>query len=179
WPEPERANDLDSLRYDLYFYDDVFFGVESHEGKVTNIDVEGLVENPRIVWGESIEGVEIGDDSATVVQKLGHPAYWPQEGGGVTLRYLEGRLNTTNVFVTKTVGVFLVEVQKPYGGMTKEGVQIGMIRGEALRRLGKPSVTWNTPDILDAYFYRDEGFEFELQYNGDRIHQIRLLGPNE
>lgn len=138
WSEPERANDLDSLRYDLYFYDSVFVGVETRGGAVTQIDMEGLVEDPRIVWGESIEGVRLGDDSLSVIQRLGEPSSVGAEDYFFTsMYYFEGRLRETDVYLWKGQ-VFNIRLIPPYKGQTQTGVGIGMSREDVLKRLGAP-----------------------------------------
>ena len=140
WPQPERSHDLDSLRYDLYFFGDRFFGVEYAGDRVAALEVVATVEEPEVVWGESIEGIEIGDDSLAVVERVGLPAGMGEEDGVTFFVYERGQWDWIRVSFYDTLGVTSVLAYLRYAGRTAEGVGLGMGRGEVLRRLGPPTV---------------------------------------
>lgn len=121
-----------------------------------NVGVNNFtVDSARIIIGKSIDGVEIGDDSATVKQKLGD-TYESQTDYGWIFYYLEGPHKTMFVYVliggegapTNITGVTNVDIQPPYVGESKEGIKLGVQRDFVWQKLGKPFIV----DTLTAYF---------------------------
>lgn len=123
-----------------------------------------------IVFGGCIEGVEIGDDSATVVAKLGEPTrYCGLDFCDLpTFFYsdLDDPRRRDSILVAldtnKLVGsVFALN---GYMGRTREGVGLGTPRSEALARLGIPTETRQDPgDIVDIYQFADS-IRFRVNY---------------
>ena len=145
-------------------------------------DTNGSADEPaaRIVFGESIEGLRIGDDSTTVVETLGAPDEMAQDDfNGDIFRYTEGELALTEVAVSRDsglgLGVIDVRVSAPYGGRTKGGTGIGTPRGEVLEELGPP-------DIVDASgryaTYLFEANAFVVEYRDEKIFLIIMGVPH-
>jgi hypothetical protein len=114
-----------------------------------------------IIFGGCIEGIEIGDDSTTVAQKLGPPGSMGWEDGVQFFHYQEDWII---VGLYDTLGVVSVLVTGQYAGETQEGVALDMAREEVLTRLGSPITTdEDAVSIHDKY-----GFEgpvtFSLTY---------------
>jgi hypothetical protein len=122
---------------------------------IAPIDNNFVVDSARIVIGKSIDGVEIGDDSAMVKLKLGD-TYESEIDYGYIFYYLEGPHKTMFVTVltggdgapTKIMGVTNVDIQPPYVGESKEGIKLGVQRDFVWQKLGKPYIV----DTLTAYF---------------------------
>ena len=138
----------------------------------------GEDEEAEIVFGEHIEGIEIGDDSSEVARKLGPPpsqAYGDFDGW--IFVYDEGRLERTEITIwrqtTPSPGVSEVSVYAPYEGKTKEGVGIGTPRNSALEKLGPPDASRETDEeIRDAYVF--EGRRFVVAYRGGAVYAIHM-----
>lgn len=139
-------------------------------------DEDTLVEDARIVFGENIEGVQIGDDSLAVVQKLGTPSgIGIGDFEGWIFFYEEGDLNQTEITIFRenrlASGVINMCVYSPYPGETKDGVGIGTSRNLALQKLGQPDfVDENDQRVCDHYIFGEYGFIVE--YRADSLFSI-------
>lgn len=139
-------------------------------------------DSSRIVWGEHIEGVHIGDDSATVVQKLGPPSY--MIGGdfsGWTFYYAEDtdyHRMTIKISQDSALhpGVFSLILWPPYDGTAKQRVGLGMERKEVLKHLSKPDSTQLRANgtIYDSYYY--EKNTFFARYDKDKGMNMMGMG---
>jgi len=137
----------------------------------------------RIVFGEHIEGVRIGDDSATVVRKLGMPTVIGGDdfAGGIFYYAENTKYNLMFVGVSKDtalgLGVIFVWAEPPYRGTTKDGVGIGTPREIAIESLGRPDTTTSAPGggIVDGYHYEKNAFGIE--YRDNKIYWISMVQP--
>jgi hypothetical protein len=138
---------------------------------------------PRIVWGEHIEGVRIGDDSATVVRKLGRPTVIRGDDfeGGIFIYAEDTKYNLMWVAISKDaalgLGVIYLHVYEPYNGTTKDGVGIRTSRREALRFLRSPDTTYSPFNdvLIDGYFSQTNAFWIE--YRNEIAHLISMTQP--
>lgn len=130
-----------------------------------------------IVWGESIEGVAIGDDSSSVVAKLGPPTSIAiGDFAGYTLFYEKGNLARTFVTISTDdkliLGVIGVTVTPPYKGATKSGIGLGSERNSVINQIGQPD------EIADyAEIYNYEKNEFHVRYDNGRVEAITMRWP--
>ncbi len=139
------------------------------------------VEKARIILGQSIEGVEIGDDSLTVINKLGEPDYVGEgDFDGYIFYYTKGSLSDTYVFISKDralgLGVIGVHVEGTYRGKTKHGITVNSGRDFVINVLGTPSKTQeNFPIVYDDYYYSKNIFGFE--YYDKQVFLIFMTTP--
>lgn len=142
-------------------------------------------EDPRIVWGQSIAGIKLGDDSLTVIKKLGKPTY-SQEADidGSLLIYGEGsKYNYMEILVVKSgaphLGVNVIGVYSPYNGKTKDGIGIGVTRNKSLEILGQPNRSeteqGGVGNIIDIYLFDRTGFS--LEYRSGVVYRVSMFGP--
>ena len=138
-------------------------------------------DTSRIVFGKSIEGVFIGDDSLTVIKKLGQPTYI-QDGdfNGYIFNYTEGKLNFTYLFVSNDpalgLGVIGITVEGSYQGKSKDSIGIGSERNFVQSKIGMPDTTEGEyPLIEDIYNY--EKNSFGINYENYRILRISMGKP--
>ncbi len=121
------------------------------------------VEEARIILGQSIDGVKAGDDSLTVIEKMGKPnSIYDADLNGYIFAYIsDGNpharlyivLLIDPIFTSSRTAVIFIEADYPYKGKTKEGVGIGMSRSDVLKLLGNPTSTDpGGPPIVDNYF---------------------------
>jgi hypothetical protein len=134
-------------------------------------------EEARIVFGDSIEGVHIGDSKEEVLKTLGEPDHMLRgDFPGVSLRYEQGKLAGMAVTIwTETGdGVKHVRVAAPYDGATGAGLGIGSPRSEVHEQIGQPDRTnRNTQgNISDTYAY-DEMY-FVVTYRRGRVVRISM-----
>lgn len=151
------------------------------------LGAEATTEVPRIRFGDSIDGIEIGTDSMAVIEKLGYPdvtGFGDFEGW--TFGYVYPRADGTgyrdSLAVTiatnpedETFGVISVTVQGLYSGRTEERIGLGSMRKVAVR-------AWRTPDDtqvdhvpgrrVDVYTFTVN--VFEIRYTDDRITSITM-----
>lgn len=125
--------------------------------------IEFNVEKARIILGQSIEGVKIGDDSLTVINKLGIPdLVYDADLDGYVFAYSDESHSGFELYVTiiknpqfieTTTAVISIEANVPYKGKTKEGIKIGMYRDIVLNLLGAPLRTDPGPPLIVDYYY--------------------------
>lgn len=177
WGTPTRSNDLDTLRYELYVYAATgrFFGVEYRSDRVVAVEVEGWDTTPGIVWGESIEGVRIGDDSLTVIQKLGEPTWisieTPESRFFV---YQDDRSNQKEILLLIGYGVFSYQIVGASRLMTSEGIGVGTPREELLRKFGKPAYSENGDMISDSYHFGHLFFWIQYSIVDEQVIVFRI-----
>lgn len=151
------------------------------------------VEKARIILCRSIDEVKIGDDSLTVVNKLGKPdtIYYADLDGWIFAYIDDGNIHQRTyitlinnpIFISQSNAVISVEIGIPYTGKTKEGVGLGMNRDEVIKRLGEP--TYTVPNRLPHYDYYNyepiEGYfksNFLLSYDEDNVlKSVSITGP--
>ncbi len=134
----------------------------------------------RIIIGESIDGVRIGDDSATVVQKLGTPSsIIAPRFQGWTLGYDNGThagmgLLIRDIGRSSRMGVASVTVISPYTGKTSDGIGIGVNQALVLSRLGNPIDTLPTMSgLLVRYVYGIT--DFQVGYTNDTVSSLGIV----
>jgi hypothetical protein len=134
-----------------------------------------------IVFGESIATVRVGDSESDVVRKLGRPTYTTDgDFDGVLYYYTEGRLANLWVAISYDpglrLGVLFVEAERPYAGLTKDGVGINSDRGFVLSKVGNPDTTHAFGmTITDVYDYPDN--QFFVVYQNEHVLRIKMGGP--
>jgi hypothetical protein len=133
----------------------------------------------RIIVNKSIDGVEMGDDTTTVIQKLGHPSFIGYgDFPGVAFQYSEGvhaglSLVIFDPFATPN-GVTSISVLEPYQGRTSNGVGLGMDRNSVLARLGSPTDSSRT-DAGQVNRYVFDKVVFHVWYTGNIVTSFGLL----
>jgi hypothetical protein len=116
-------------------------------------------EEARIILEKSIDNVEIGDDSTTVIVKLGEPDEIALgDYAGYLLIYTRGTHNGITVTLHSEKGVQGVSARSPYNGFTETGIGIGTPRETVVQALGDPG--------------------FSAQLNNDRTKETYRYGPN-
>jgi hypothetical protein len=138
-------------------------------------------DTSSIIFGKSIEGIEIGDDSITVIRKLGQPTQiLDGDFNGYILVYAEGILNYTNVFIsndlTLGLGVIVVSIDGPFQGRSKDSIGIGSERYFVISKIGTPDTTQGEPPVIDD-IYNFKINSFSINYENERIHRISMSTP--
>jgi hypothetical protein len=116
----------------------------------------------RIVWGKNIDGILIGDDSTTVIQKLGRPSgIGLGDFSGYIYEYYEGMFAGMSISISDDstlglgFGVFAVHLQAPYNGTTNEGIGIGTSREVAITSFGLPN---KSEGLFDLWLFEKIGW---------------------
>jgi hypothetical protein len=179
WGLPTRRNELDTLRYEMYVYAAAgrYVGVEYRSDRVVAVEVEAWEATPGIVWGESIEGVRIGDDSTRVVQLLGPPSWVSSETPDSRFFvYQRDVFNTRWIELYIGFGVFSYQIFEKSMLQTSEGVGVGTSRGELIRKFGKPANSDYIEVISDNFHFNRVFFNVEYrEINGDAlVFRIRM-----
>lgn len=136
-------------------------------------------EEPQIVFGQSIRGIEVGDDSISVIQAFGVPVKTGiGDFNGYTLIFAVDGIDAVEVTIaqdsTGRSGVAGVTVFSPFPGTTREGVGIGSPRESALDAFGPPDDSDLTPQgRRDVYHFEASGFIIEYRY--DVIYAISMV----
>lgn len=131
------------------------------------------VEEPRIILGESIEGIHIGDDTTAVIKKLGRPD-WTRIGDydGFSYEYenknFPGLSILSVTFFNRIYGlspadyrVAVMTVLNSYNGKSKEGIGIGTKREFVKKILGEPKRI-STDDAWEAYFFTNVNSAYDI-----------------
>jgi len=114
----------------------------------------------RIVWNTSIDRIAHGDDSLTVVRKLGPPSAInsgispgdaPVAFNGCTLYYTSGSHAGLMIVIWRQpsswgVGARYISAGPPYAGTTREGIGLGSTRDEVHRAFGPASESGHSTD---------------------------------
>jgi flagellar hook assembly protein FlgD len=142
------------------------------------------MEEARVILYQSIDGVKMGDDSLTVISKLGVPNYISYADlDGYVLHYYDknmGRDFAITLYPTSAPKVYCIHAVGIYSGKTKEGVKIGMYREEMLKLLGMPTYTDPIPATYDYYYkdpspgYLKSAFCFLYDEN-ERLIEIQMI----
>jgi hypothetical protein len=142
---------------------------------------QGVEPDPllgRIIISESIDGVKIGDNTSTVILKLGPPTAisYPDFPGEI-YEYSDGMHATMYVAIYAASetpsGVFSISVISPFNGKTSEGVGLGMDRNSVLAKIGNPTESPPTDNgQLDRYIF--EKVHFELFYENGVVSSLNL-----
>ena len=88
-------------------------------------------DEARIIFGESIDNVEIGDNATAVRGKLGEPdEILRGDFAGKIFSYTQGKYNGIQMMIhdDDEKGVVIVSIFPPYSGTTREGIGIGTSR---------------------------------------------------
>jgi len=147
-----------------------FFLIIISQGCTHTTESQG---NFPIIWGKSIEGVSIGDDSTTVVRKLGNPTaiQWGDFDGYIFYYDAGSKYNRMEILIVKghalNLGVISMQVYSPYKGTTKDGIGIGITREKTISILGQPDKTSTGPggllNIIDEYDFTKCSFSLEFR----------------
>ncbi|KAB2848493.1 MAG: T9SS type A sorting domain-containing protein [Ignavibacterium sp.] len=150
-----------------------------------NLDFE--VEKARIIMYESIEGIRLGDDSLSVIEKLGEPSHIEYPNfNGYTLVYQRGAIGNVEIvrvdlYPVDSASVVAISVEGSYIGKTKEGVGLGTSRDEVISKIGYPDYYDQSLPPTDSYRKEVQPpliqGQFLFYYDQDlKIRQI-ILGP--
>lgn len=118
----------------------------------TTLDYE--VEKASILLGKSIDDVKLGDDSQTVINKLGDPDEIQYgDFAGFLYEYLNQDKTERRLMIvfSESSKVTSITVYKVYDGKTKDGIGIGVHRDSVSNLLGAPSSTYSGESIVDHY----------------------------
>ena len=142
--------------------------------------IESEPEQPRIILGESIEGVSIGDDSLSVITKLGQPTNIAiGDFAGYILIFSEGKHALTQVVISTDpalgLGVTSVSVKPPYQGITEDSIGLGSEHSFVISKIGEPNRVFGDNSSSDAYYYEKNDFIF--YYDNERVHAIGMVTP--
>jgi len=134
----------------------------------------------RIVWYEGIDGVQLGQDSSTVVHLLGDPSnITPLDSLGISFEYLTGPHAGLVISVYPTPGphgsgVHTVLAKAPFTGQTDKGIGIQSTRQQVHDRYGTPS---DAREFFDWYI-RDSIMTV-LNYESDVVNLIAVAKIDE
>jgi hypothetical protein len=171
WGPPTRSNELDTLRYELYVHAERerYFGVEYRSDRVAAVEVEAWDTMPGIVWGESIEGVRIGDSMETVVSKLGPPDYEGYAEDLMSFQYFNSRGTSLRMLFGNHVPglIWLLAPDYYYPGHTSDGIHSrGTPRTELWKKYGKPSALYDCFPVIIDYYYNNLTY-FQVHYTNN------------
>ncbi len=164
----------------LYLLALAFCGCES---ATESADEEARIidEEARIIFGQSIDGVELGDSFAVVIEKLGEPssivlgacAWDIFEYGENDSLYME-----LVVMDDPQLGVCAFSVAYLYDGKSADNIGIGSSRDDALDYLGQPDSSASAATgIADYYMFTSN--QFIIHYAGDStITTIVMAGDD-
>lgn len=144
---------------------------------------------PTINFQEgTIEGVKTGDDTTTVIQKLGKPD-WIGLGDfdGFSFCYQDKLQHGVAMIVVNFFNkiselnpgdyrVYSVSVSNNYDGKSEEGIGIGTLKFEVLKKLGSPDLVEPDYNFEQYYILRpDQRINVvSFQYNDDST--IKSIG---
>lgn len=148
------------------------------------------VEKARIILGESIEGIKMGDDSLDVVNKLGMPD-WIDYGDfdGYIFVYKLNREQVSllvSIFKNHPLNpsgtiVLFIEVTESYTGKTKEGAGMNLLKSEIRNLIGDPTASFEDSNGTDDYYYFPNpqpdtySVSFDFYYNQqDSLYRVTL-----
>ena len=131
-----------------------------------------------IVWNSSVDGVRLGDDSATVIRKLG-PANYITIGdfAGYILFYSSGPHAGLSVTIwtrqtTWGIGTRSIGVSAPYAGTTKDGIGLGSTQEQVRGIIGSPTRSLDSQDE-----YLEDAQRTIVRYTNGKITSIVLIDP--
>lgn len=130
-------------------------------------------QQARIIFGKSIDGVEIGDSADQVIDKLGEPSYigiGDFIGEIYTYQARNSIMMEVSISEDTSLGLGVIHfiVYAPYTGKTENSVGIGTDRSEALKALGQPDYIDNK--LYDVYLF--EHNQFFVSYRQKEIYFI-------
>jgi len=134
-------------------------------------------EQSRIILGESIDGVKIGDNTKTVIDKLGQPdEILMGDFAGYIYNYKNGIHAGLGVSILSEQGkgVSSIGISKPYSGKTISGIGIGSSRENVIQLLGKPTQSGEGAEkgnTIDFYYYEKNKLRFVYS-----INEIEFIG---
>lgn len=151
-----------------------FVNIEIPETGTLNFEVE----KARIIMYESIEGIKLGDDSLSVIEKLGEPNHIEYPNfNGYSLVYQRGSIGNAEIirvdlYPVDSASVVAISVDGSYSGKTEEGIGLGANREEVISKIGYPDyydTNFPPTDYYDAMiqpplihgkfiFYYDQNF---------------------
>ena len=179
-----------NLLQDSYFYDRNTFAVIYENHRVLAISMAtancsayensfcrpfDVDDDSRIIPGQSIESVRIGEDASTVIRKLGQPTQtFPGDFDGYIYAYEEGDFDLTLVTISNDralgLGVIGVLVMDPYNGTTKDDIGVGLERDFVPSKIGPPDRVDGTSDI---YYYQRN--DFYIDYRNQKIFAMAMI----
>ena len=134
-------------------------------------------DDARVVFGESIDDVVIGDDKTQVVEKLGSPdGIMMGDFPGYVYEYMSGRHAGLRVAIWTAEGVRSVQAASPYEGSTSRGIGIGTARTRVHQTIGQPDYTTDkTAGGWRIDQYRFEANRFVVRYSDDEAILVESI----
>ncbi len=132
----------------------------------------------RIVIGESIDFVKVGDGGNVVISKLGQPDEIAMgDFAGYMYIYKKGFHSGITVTINSEQGekVSAISIYAPYSGRTKEGLGIGSKHDDVIKILGEPAQSIELAsigNIMDYYYIGDN--KFSVSYSDNIVESIVL-----
>jgi hypothetical protein len=153
-----------------------------------NTTINFELEEARILLYKSIDGIKIGDDSLTVIQKLGEPSDIRPAGDCecYAFYYFEFPYDILRISFLKNAprdsiySVVDLRVYNNYEGKFTEGIGLGYSRDEVLRVLGEPTSS-STIGIDDVYIIETPHPGYlktftQLRYTESSVLQEIIMG---
>ena len=148
------------------------------------------MEDPRIVFGGTIDGIGIGDDTTAVIAKLGRPNFIGRgDFPGVQLEYNKGEHAGLLISIVTEGdgprGTSLVTILESYVGRSEEGIGVGSLRDEVIGHLGVPDSggAGGGRSRIDGYNFENVWFNFyypdSLDAKVETINMGRLNDDSE
>ncbi|NWF88740.1 MAG: hypothetical protein HXY50_04670 [Ignavibacteriaceae bacterium] len=151
------------------------------------IITEGGIE-PTINFQEgTIEGIKTGDDTTTVLQKLGRPD-WIRSGDvdGFYYEYADRRQLTQEMisvfFMNRDYNHFpgdyrvaVINVLNNYDGKSKEGIRIGTLKYIVVKKLGNPDLVQPDYNYEHYYFIRSDSLINVASFLYDENFKIKII----
>ena len=135
----------------------------------------------RIIINDNIDGVKLGDDYTTVIQKIGEPSSTVFPGRpAVMFVYNEGVHATMSIIIYQNAtpsGVRSITVSSPYQGKTQEGIAVGSSRSYVLSKLGNPTESVKFDSVLFDRYILDKSI-FQIAYDTVFVRSLALLAKN-
>lgn len=158
-PSPQKnSNNIDNAGYTVLIEskENTYPVIVKHESQLfitsPTSNITFHVERARIILGYTIDGVLLGDDSLTVINKLGEPIDINDDPDVVYIFNYPGIELSVRKPLDDSLGTFVAEIKifDPYSGKTKEGICIGTDRESVLSLIGLPL---SSESNSDKYYF--------------------------
>ena len=136
----------------------------------------------RIIINDNIDGVKLGDNDTTVIQKIGEPSskIFPAFPA-LIFAYNQGVHATMSTIIyyqnATPSGVRSITVSSPYQGKTQEGIGIGSSRNYVVSKLGNPTESVKVDGVLFDRYVLEKSI-FEIGYDTVFVRSLGLLTKN-